>query len=145
LQNFSGGKNRQIVPVFSMQKDGANMAKVVTIVDGTSAKKKRRAPDVSDQQREKRICDLALTAVEERIRNGTATSAELVHFLKLASERNRYEIEELHSRVNLQKAKVDAINEAKKQAVDYEEVKQALTHYGSTIIASSETDYSDII
>ena len=120
------------------------MAKRVTISTGSGINDLRRVPDVTDNQRERRLCDLALTAVEQRIKDGTASSAELVHFLKLGSERYKYEQEELKWKTELLRAKTQALDEAKKSAADYEKVIEALTHYGGTILASQEEDVSDI-
>lgn len=121
------------------------MAKIVQITTDVPVKRTRRAPDVSDEQREKRLCDLAITQVEERMRNGKATAAEYLHYLKLASERSKQEQEELRCKVELLKAKTEAINEAKKSSQNYARVIEAMTHYGGTVLASSEEDYSDII
>ena len=121
------------------------MAKRVTISTGSGVYDLKRVPDVSDNQREKRLCDLALTAVEQRIKDGTASSAELVHFLKLGSERYKYEQEELKWKTELLRAKTQAIAEAEKSSLDYAKVIEALTHYGSTVLSSNEEDVSDII
>ena len=67
------------------------MSKIVTIKTEEPVKRVRRAPDISDEQREKRLCDLAITQVEERMRTGKATAAEYLHYLKLASERSKQE------------------------------------------------------
>lgn len=121
------------------------MVKRVTITTGSSIDDLKRVPDVSDIQREKRLCDLALTAVEKRMKDGTASSAEYVHFLRLGSERYKYEQEELRWKTELLRAKTRAIDEAEKSSLDYAKVIEALTHYGSTILASNEEDASDMI
>lgn len=121
------------------------MSKVVTIKTEEGIKTRRRVPDVSDEQREKRLCDMALSAVEQRMKNGTATAAEYIHFLKLASERSRQEQEELRCRTELLKAKTQAIADAEKASIEYGKVIKALKNYGGTVIASSEEDVSDII
>lgn len=121
------------------------MAKRLTIINGTGIDDVKRVPDVSDNQREKRLCDLALTAVEKRMKEGTASSAEYVHFLKLASEKTKYEQEELRWKTELLKAKTKAIDEAEKSSIEYSKVLEALTKYGVTALASAEEDVSDII
>ena len=121
------------------------MAKVITMKVDETTKKSRNVPDVSDEQREKRLCDLALSRVEERMQNGTATAMEYIHFLKLACEKSKQEQEELRCKTELLKAKTKAIADAERANLDYANVIKALTQYGSTIVASSEEDYSDII
>lgn len=120
------------------------MGKIVTIDTESTIKPKKRVPDVNDIQREKRLCDLALDAVERRIRDGKATSAELLHFLKLASEKNKYEQEELHYRTEMLKAKTQAIAAAEKSNEDYAKVLQALSRYSGTVSSSEEEEVSDI-
>lgn len=105
------------------------MPKVVSIVGNNAKKASKRAPDVTDEQREKRLCDLALTVAEERMRNGTATSAEICHFLRIATEKSKQEQEELRCKTELLKAKTQAIADAEKSNVDYAKVIEALTRY----------------
>ena len=121
------------------------MSKIVTIQTNEPRKTRRRVPDVTDEQREKRLCDMALDCVEERMRTGQATAMEYTHFLKLAAERNKMEQEEMRCKIELLKAKTKAIADAEKQSLDYANVLKAMTHYGSTVLASSEEDVSDII
>lgn len=121
------------------------MAKIVTIKTEEPRKTRRNVPDVSDDQREKRLCNLALTRVEERMENGTATAMEYLHFLKLACEKTKLETEEVRYKTEFLKAKTEAIAKAEQSSLDYAAVLKAMTNYGSTILASSEEDISDII
>lgn len=120
------------------------MTKVVTVKGGSSQKRRKSVPDVSDEQREKRLINRALELVEERMENGEATSAEILHFLKLGSERNRREQEEISYRTELMREKTRAIKSAEEREKKYDTVIDALNRYGSTILASQDEDYSDI-
>lgn len=120
------------------------MAKVVTVKGGSPQKRRKGVPDVSDEQREKRLINRALELVEERMENGEATSAEILHFLKLGSERNRREQEEISYRTELMREKTRAIKSAEEREKKYDTVIDALNRYGSTILASQDEDYSDI-
>jgi hypothetical protein len=59
--------------------------------------------------RESECISLAYNLVEKRLREGTATSQETVHFLKLGSQKNQYEIERLQEENKLLRAKTEAI------------------------------------
>ena len=120
------------------------MTKIVTVKGESTPKHIKRVPDVSDEQREKRLINRALELVEERMEKGEATSAEILHFLKLGSERNRREQEEISYRTELMREKTRAIKSAEEREKKYDTVIDAFSRYGSTILASQDEDYSDI-
>lgn len=62
-------------------------------------------PALTPEGRENQMISLAMDLVEERLRNGTATSQETTHFLKLGSVRNKLEEEKLRNENELLKAK----------------------------------------
>lgn len=67
------------------------------------------SPAMSDEARENQLISMAYDAVEERIRNGTATSQELVHFLRIGTKKDRLEREILELNKELVKAKTEAL------------------------------------
>ena len=71
--------------------------------------KKSRTP----RGRENQCIALAYDLVETRLREGTATSQETVHFLKLATRREELELEKLRSENELLKAKTEAVESSK--------------------------------
>jgi hypothetical protein len=82
-------------------------------------------PVRTQDARESQLIAMAYDAVEERIRNGTATSQELVHFLKLGTKRERIEQEILERQKELVTAKTEALQSQRKveelfaNALDY--------------------------
>lgn len=108
-------------------------AKVVS----TSSKKQRPAENPEDRQ--KQIIALTIDRVEERIRNGTASSAEYVHFLKLASDEDRLKKEKLEGELALLRAKTEALESSKKSEEMYEEAIKAMRLYAG----SDEDDIYD--
>lgn len=79
--------------------------------------------------RENQMISLAYDSVEQRIRNGTASSAELVHFLKLASSKDRIEKEKLELEKQLLQAKTESI-QAQTEIKDlYVEAIKAMKKY----------------
>lgn len=78
---------------------------------------------------ENEMIALAYKEVEYRIRNHTASSQELVHFLKMGSEKERLEREKLESEMELQKAKTAAIESGKYMEELYENAINAMKLY----------------
>lgn len=56
--------------------------------------------------RERSIINLAVDLAEEKLRNGTASSQLICHFLKLATERERLENERIRGDLKLTEAKI---------------------------------------
>lgn len=62
-------------------------------------------PPINAKEHEDILVNLAFDLVEERLRNGSASSQETVHFLKLGSYKERLEIDKLEKEVELLRAK----------------------------------------
>jgi hypothetical protein len=76
------------------------------------------------------LIGLAYDLVEERLRNGTATSQETTHFLKLGSTRERIEREMLENQNEVLKAKADALQSQKRIEELYAQALSAFKEYG---------------
>lgn len=83
--------------------------------------------------RESELTALAYDAVEKRIREGTATSQELVHFLKMGStsEKRKKVLEE--EQIELMRAKKEALEAAKRVEELYKDAIQAVRSYSSPV------------
>lgn len=79
---------------------------------------------------ENEMIALAVREVEYRIRNHTASSQELVHYLRMGSEKERLEREKLEAEVELQKVKAAAIESGKHMEELYENAINAMKLYG---------------
>lgn len=86
-------------------------------------------PALSPEARENQMISLAMDLVEERLRNGTASSAETVHFLKLATVREQLEREQLAKQNELLTAKTDSIHSAQRTEELYENALKAMRSY----------------
>lgn len=95
----------------------------------TQANYMESPPMMSPEEWENHLIAMSYQAVEDRIRNGTATAAEYVHFLKAGSAKQREEMRKLKEENALLKAKTSAIESAKDRAVSYREVIDAFTSY----------------
>ena len=63
--------------------------------------------------REQQLISEAMNLVEQRILNGTATSQETTHFLKLGTEKYRLEKEKAEEEIKLMRARTEALESAK--------------------------------
>lgn len=83
------------------------MAKVKST--GSSGPSKRRRPALSPEARENQLVAYAYDLVEQRLLDGTASSQETTHFLKLGTEKARLEKEILERQKELITAKTEAL------------------------------------
>jgi hypothetical protein len=87
-------------------------------------------PALSPESRESQMAALAMDLVEQRLRDGTASSQETTHFLKLVSSRAKLEQERLRLENDLVAAKTKALANAEEIKVLYEEALKAMRRYG---------------
>lgn len=73
--------------------------------------KNRRAS--TPEVREAQLINLAYNLAEEQLREGTASPSIVNHFLKLSTQREALELENLRSKAKLQEAKAQQIDTAK--------------------------------
>lgn len=93
---------------------------------------RRRPPATTPEARENQLIALAVDLAEEQIRNGTASSQVISHFLKLGSTREKLEKEMLTHQNELVKAKTESIRSAKRIEELYKEALNAMRLYTGT-------------
>ena len=103
------------------------MAKVKAKCSSDPVKKIR--PALTPEARENQLIALAVDLVEQRLLDGTASSQETTHFLKLGSMRNRLEMEKLGEENRLLKAKTESIQSQKKSEELFHEAMNAFRSY----------------
>lgn len=79
--------------------------------------------------RENELINMAYEEVALRISRHEATSAELVHFLKMGSERERLERADKEAEMELKKAKTVAIEEGRSMEAIAKEAMDAFKRY----------------
>lgn len=87
-------------------------------------------PAINPEARESQMAALAMDLVEQRLRDGTASSQETTHFLKLVSSKAKLEQERLKLENELVAAKTKALANAEEIKVLYEEALKAMRRYG---------------
>lgn len=97
-------------------------------VKGEKPSKKMR-PALTPEARENQMISLAMDRAEEQLRDGTASSQVITHFLKLATEKERIEREILERQKELITAKTEALQSAKKIEELYTNAIAAMRNY----------------
>ena len=102
---------------------------------------KNRPPATTPEGREQQLIGLAMDATEKRIKNGTATAQELVHFLKAGSPSTKLERQILEYQKELIAAKTEAIESQKRTEELYLNALAAMRSYSGN--QSEMDDYAD--
>lgn len=90
---------------------------------------KPRRPGLTPESRENQIIADAMALAEKQIREGTASSQVITHFLKLGSTKARLEKEKLERENELLRAKTDALESSKDMLTMYENAIKAMREY----------------
>lgn len=96
----------------------------------SSYKPKKMRPALTPEARENQLISLAIDLVEQRLIDGSASSQETTHFLKLASTKARLEKEILEKQKELISAKTESLQSAKHIEELYTEAIAAMRRYG---------------
>ncbi len=86
-------------------------------------------PAMSPREREDQMIALAERCAEKQLRDGTAPSQIIVHYLRLATERERLERETLALQKELIVAKTEAYKSAQDMKELYENAIKAMKEY----------------
>ena len=88
--------------------------------------------------REGQCTALAYDLVEKRLREGTATSQETVHFLRMGSPSERKKAELLDKQIEYLNAKIENLKSAEDIKALYADAIQAVTSYRSSVPRTGE-------
>ena len=106
---------------------GITMAKVKEVKSSDSSRKMR--PALTPEAREQQLISLAVDLAEQQLREGTASSQVITHYLKLGSTKERIEKEILEKQKDLISAKTEAIQSAKRVESLYTDAIIAMKKY----------------
>lgn len=97
--------------------------------NSSSSNKKTMRPALTPEARENQLIALAIDLVEQRLIDGTASSQETTHFLKLASRKAKLEAERAELENELIKAKTQAIHDQADMKTLYKDAIAAMRMY----------------
>lgn len=86
-------------------------------------------PAKSVEERENQMISLAVDCAEQQLRDGTASSQVICHYLRLGSTRERIEKELMEERIKLEKAKTEVMNSTKRMEELYSKALDAMRSY----------------
>lgn len=89
-------------------------------------------PAANPEAREKQMMAAAMKLSYQRLNDGTASSAEIVYWLKQASPQAMLERRNLEMQTQLMEAKIEDIKKAREGNVDYKRVMEAFKGYSPT-------------
>ena len=95
-------------------------------------------PALTPEARENQLIALAVDLVQQRLIDGSASSQETTHFLKLGSMQNQLEMEKLREENKLLKAKTESIQSAKRVEELYAEAINAMRRYSGNSNANAD-------
>ena len=102
-------------------------------------------PALNPEARENQLISLAVDLVEQRLRDGTASAQETTHFLKLASQKSKIDLERAKLENELIKAKTQSLKDAADMKTLYADAIAAMRRYSGSGGASydEEDDYDE--
>lgn len=99
------------------------------MADSKRGRKASRPPSTTIEGRENQLIAAAVDLAEQQIRNGTATSQVIVHYLKLGTTRERLEQQRLRQENELLTAKVEALASQARVEELYKNALEAMRTY----------------
>lgn len=105
---------------------------------GAPVPSRRRRPAATPELREQELVALAFDVVENRLRDGSATSAETVHFLKLGSENAKLEREKLRLESKEKMARIEQMGRNDRVEELFENAIKAFKGYSGEDVVSDE-------
>lgn len=114
------------------------MAKVNT--KRTSGESSKIRPALTPEARENQLIYLATDLAEQQLRDGTASSQVITHYLKLGTTKERLEKEKLEKENELLKAKTEALQSAKRIEALYADAISAMRKYSGNGEENEESE-----
>lgn len=99
------------------------------LLDSDKPKKKDIRPALTPEARENQLIFLATELAEQQLRDGTASSQVITHYLKLGSSKEKIEKEILERQKDLITAKTEALQSAKHIEELYANAIEAMKSY----------------
>ena len=108
--------------------------------DSKKEHKKSMRPAITPEAREDQLICLATDLAERQLREGTASSQVISHYLKLGSTRERLERERLEVENEMLRAKTESLQSSKKVENLYMQALNAMRRYSGQ---ESEDNYDE--
>ena len=104
--------------------------KVVHEESPVERRKSKTKPALTPEGRENQLVAMAYDLAEKHLREGTATSQEICHFLRMGSPNTRLEQENLRLKKEKMQAEIEQIHSQKRVEELYANALAAMKSYG---------------
>ena len=111
-------------------------------ISDSGEKIEKMRPAISPEARENQLILLATDLAEKQLKEGTASSQVITHYLKLASSKERLEKEILEKQKGLIEAKTESLKATKRIEELFLEAKKAMTDYSGQ--GEEDDGYQDV-
>lgn len=99
------------------------------LLDETGYNDRQLSPAISSEARQNQMILLAIDLAEKQLRDGTASAQVITHYLKLATAKEKTELEILKKQGELLDAKAEALRAQATQDEDYKRALEAFRIY----------------
>ena len=113
------------------------MARKAKVDSSSEPLRTRMRPALTPEARENQMISLAVDLAEQQLREGTASSQVITHYLKLGSTKERLEKERLEEENKLLRAKTAALQSSERVEKLYADAINAMKRYSG----QSDDDY----
>lgn len=100
-------------------------------------------PALTPEARENQMIHFAMELAEQQLRDGTASSQVITHFLKLGSTKDKLEKEIMEKNKELLNAKTESLQSSKHMEELYKDAIKAFTAYGGHQQSPEENEEED--
>lgn len=104
---------------------------------------RRYRPALTPEARENQMIALAVDLAEKQLREGTASSQVITHYLKLGSTKEKIEKEILEKQKELISAKTEALQSQKRVEELYADAMKAMRKYSGAGSMDDADEYED--
>lgn len=112
------------------------------VTNNSSGPSRRIRPALTPEARENQMVSLAVDLAEKQLKEGTASSQVITHFLKLGSMKDRLEREKLERENELLRARAESLQSAQRTEEAYRDALNAMRAYSGQDI-DDEEDYDE--
>ena len=99
---------------------------------------KETRPALTPEADQNQMISYAMNLVRKRLLEGTASSQETTHFLKLAATKEKLEMDNLRKDIELKDAKIEALHGTKRMEELYSNALEAMRRY-----SGNDSDIND--
>lgn len=112
------------------------------VTNNSSGSSRRIRPALTPEARENQMVSLAVDLAEKQLKEGTASSQVITHYLKLGSTKDRLEREKLERENELLRARAESLQSAQRTEEAYRDALNAMRAYSGQEI-DDEEDYDE--